>query len=76
MSEGKVLTGKVCWFNSRTGIGFITKDDGTGDVFSHWTNIVNMEGFKTLKEGQAVEFEIGANHRGPQAINIRILPNA
>jgi CspA family cold shock protein len=72
MSENKVLRGKVCWFNVRQGFGFITKDDGTGDVFVHYSNI-QSDGFKTLKEGQPVEFELGENHRGQQAINIRVL---
>ena len=69
MSENNNLTGVVCWFDSRKGIGFITKDDGTGDLFVHWQN-VSMEGFRTLKPGQKVSFELGENHRGPQAVNV------
>jgi CspA family cold shock protein len=72
MSESKVLRGKVCWFNVRQGYGFVTREDGVGDVFVHYSNI-QADGFKTLKEGQTVEFEIGSNHRGPQAINIKVL---
>mgnify|MGYP001616510303 CR=1 FL=1 len=75
MSEGKVLTGKVCWFDARRGIGFVTKDDNSGDLFCHWSNL-QMSGFKTLKPGQKVSFEIGENHKGPQAINIKILEDS
>lgn len=68
----KVSTGVVCWFDAKKGIGFITKDDGTGDLFVHWQNIA-MEGFKTLKPGQKVSYELGENHRGPQCVNVRVL---
>lgn len=71
MTENK-MTGKVVWFDPRKGIGFISKDDGTGDLFVHWTNIA-MEGFKTLKPGQVVSYEMGENHRGEQAVNIVVL---
>ena len=66
------FTGLVAWFDAKKGIGFITRDNGEKDLFVHWTNI-EMEGFKTLKPGQPVSFEIGENHRGPQAINVKIL---
>lgn len=65
-------TGKVIWFDSRKGIGFIERDNGEKDLFAHWTNI-EMEGFKTLKPGQVVSFELGENHRGLQAVNIKII---
>ena len=65
-------TGIVAWFDSKKGIGFLERDNGEKDLFVHWTNI-EMEGFKTLKPGQKVYFEIGENHRGPQAINVKIL---
>ena len=71
MSE-KILTGKTCWFDPKKGIGFITKDDGTGDIFVHWSNVA-MEGFKTLKPGQVVSFELGENHKGTQAINVKVI---
>ena len=67
-----VRTGTVLWFSSRTGIGFIDRDDGAGDIFVHWSNI-SADGFKTLKPGQRVSFEIGENHRGEQAINVLVL---
>ena len=65
-------TGKVVWFCPRKGIGFVSKDDGTGDLFVHWSN-VEMEGFKTLKPGQVVSFDLGTNHKGPQCINVKVL---
>jgi len=72
MSEVKVLTGKVVWFDSKKGLGFICKDDGSGDIFVHWSNIV-AEGFKTLKPDQVVSYELGQNHKGLQATCVRIL---
>jgi len=68
----KVLTGEVVWFDAKKGIGFITKDDGTGDLFVHWQN-VEMEGFKTLKPGQKVSYALGENHRGVQAVGVKVL---
>ena len=72
MSEAKKFTGRVVWFSSRTGIGFLAPDDGSKDLFIHFSNIL-CEGFKTLKPDQIVEYELGENHRGPQAINVRII---
>jgi CspA family cold shock protein len=61
-------TGTVKWFNSEKGFGFITVDGGE-DVFVHFTAIQG-DGFKTLEEGQKVEFEIVEGNRGPQASNV------
>jgi CspA family cold shock protein len=63
-----MATGKVKWFNNSKGYGFIEKEGG-GDVFVHYTAIQG-EGFKTLNEGQSVEFEIAQGEKGPQAINV------
>jgi CspA family cold shock protein len=62
------MQGKVKWFNAEKGYGFIEREDGA-DVFVHFSAI-NIDGFKTLEEGQAVEFEIVDGARGPQAANV------
>lgn len=62
------MQGKVKWFNAEKGYGFIETEEG-GDVFVHFSAI-QTEGFKTLDEGQAVEFEIVEGSRGPQAANV------
>ena len=65
--------GKVKWFNEKKGYGFIQMDEGGIDVFAHYTHI-SGEGFKTLTEGQAVEFEIIQDVKGAKAINITGIP--
>ena len=60
--------GKVKWFNNQKGYGFITPEDGK-DVFVHHTAI-KTEGYRTLEEGQAVEFEIQQGPKGEQAVNV------
>ncbi len=62
------MQGKVKWFNPEKGYGFIEVEDGK-DVFVHYSEI-QEEGFKTLEEGQDVEFEIVEGNRGPQAANV------
>ena len=62
------MVGKVKWFSAENGYGFIEREDG-GDVFVHFSAIQD-EGFKTLNEGQDVEFEIVEGARGPQAANV------
>ncbi|WCN39660.1 cold-shock protein [Aneurinibacillus uraniidurans] len=63
-----MMQGKVKWFNAEKGYGFIEREDG-GDVFVHFSAI-QSEGFKSLEEGQSVEFEIVEGARGPQAANV------
>lgn len=65
-----MATGIVKWFNDSKGFGFIRPDDGTDDLFAHFSAI-DMDGFKTLKEGQRVSFEEGQGPKGKQALNIR-----
>ncbi len=62
------LEGKVKWFNESKGYGFIQQDNGS-DVFVHYSSI-KSEGFKTLAEGQRVQFEIVDGDRGPKAVNV------
>jgi len=63
--------GTVKWFNAEKGYGFITGEDGQ-DVFVHFSGL-NMEGFKTLEEGAAVEFDITDGAKGPQAVNVEVV---
>ena len=65
-----MATGTVKWFNDAKGYGFITPDDGSEDLFAHFSAI-QMGGFKTLKEGQKVSFEVTQGPKGKQASNIQ-----
>ena len=65
-----MATGTVKWFNDAKGFGFITPDDGGEDLFAHFSAI-KMDGFKTLKEGQKVSFEVTQGPKGKQASNIQ-----
>jgi len=66
------ITGTVKWFNDAKGFGFIVRDDGGKDVFVHHTAI-NAQGFKSLKEGQKVEFEVVEGKKGPAAANVTVI---
>ena len=65
-----MATGVVKWFNDSKGFGFITPDDGGDMLFAHFSAI-NISGFKTLKEGQKVRFEVTSGRKGLQASNIQ-----
>lgn len=65
---GNTMTGTVKWFNNQKGYGFISDSEGN-DVFVHYSGLV-MDGFKSLEEGQAVEFEVTEGAKGPQATNV------
>jgi len=65
------MNGTVKWFNAEKGFGFITGEDEQ-DVFAHFSQI-NIEGFKTLEEGQKVSFEVTQGQKGPQAENICVV---
>ena len=64
-----VKEGTVKWFNDKKGFGFIAPKDGDKDLFVHM-NEIRMDGFKTLKEGQEVDFEESSSDKGPFAVNV------
>ncbi len=66
-----MATGTVKFFNNEKGFGFISREDGD-DVFVHFSNIAGS-GFRSLEEGQKVEFEIGAGRKGPEAQNVTVV---
>ena len=65
-----MATGTVKWFNDAKGFGFVTPDDGSADLFAHFSAI-NMSGFKSLKEGQRVTYEVTQGPKGKQASDIQ-----
>ncbi len=64
-----MATGSVKWFSEQKGYGFITPEDGTKDLFVHYSNITG-EGFKTLQDGQKVEYDVTEGRKGPEATNV------
>lgn len=66
-----MATGIVKWFNSEKGFGFIAPDDGSADVFAHYSAI-DASGYRSLEENQKVSFETEQGPKGPQAVNIKV----
>jgi CspA family cold shock protein len=66
-----MVTGTVKWFNEAKGFGFITPEDGSADVFVHFSAI-KSDGFRTLDEGQAVSFNVESGDKGPQATDVQV----
>lgn len=64
--------GTVKWFNNAKGFGFIGPEDGSKDIFVHYSAI-QLEGYKGLREGQNVEYEITQGEKGPQAANVKLV---
>lgn len=64
-----MATGTVKWFNDDKGFGFIQQDDGGDDVFVHFSGIA-ADGYKSLKEGQSVEYEVQEDEKGLRAVNV------
>lgn len=65
--------GTVKWFNGEKGYGFISPDDGTADVFVHFSALPDTGGYRTLDENQRVEFEVTQGQKGPQAATVRAI---
>ena len=64
-------TGTVKWFNAEKGFGFITPDDGSQDLFAH-SSAIEAKGYRSLEEGQRVEFDVAQGPKGPQASAIKL----
>ena len=67
-----MATGTVKWFNDAKGYGFIAPDEGSKDLFVHFSNIAGS-GYKTLGEGQKVEFDVAPGRKGEEAQNVRVI---
>lgn len=66
-----MASGTVKWFNNQKGYGFIIPEGGGNDVFVHYSNIA-ADGYRSLQDGQKVEYEMGTGRKGPEATNVRL----
>ncbi len=66
-----MIKGRVKWFNSSKGYGFLTREDGEPDVFVHFSAIAG-DGYRSLQEGNLVEFEVTQGQKGPQATDVKV----
>lgn len=66
-----MATGSVKWFSDQKGFGFIIPDDGGRDLFVHHSNI-HMDGYRSLQDGQKVEFEVSEGRKGPEATDVKL----
>lgn len=73
MTSNNSEIGTVKWFDDGKGFGFITPEQGGKDLFAHFKEIRSESGFKSLSEGQRVQFEVTQGQKGPQASNIRVI---
>jgi CspA family cold shock protein len=73
--ESTMVTGVVKWFNNAKGYGFVTPDEGEQDIFVHFSAI-EMDGYRTLKEGQRVEFEVEQGPKGLHALKLHSVQSA
>ena len=72
-----MLEGEVKWFDSRRGYGFISRNDGSDDIFVHYSSIEGPESeYKTLYEGDKVKFDVKESRKGPQADNVEVVEHA
>ena len=69
-----MAVGKVKWFDSKKGFGFIIPEQGSGDIFVHYSAIQGDGQFRTLKEGMKVSFDLAEGKKGTQALNVVVLP--
>jgi len=65
--------GKVKWFDNKKGYGFIQPEDGSADLFVHYSSIKSEADFKTLKQGSGIEYEVAEGKKGMQAVNVTLL---
>jgi len=71
--KSNMATGKVKWFDGKKGFGFIVPEDGSGDIFVHYSAIKTNNEFRILKEGMNVQYEVSEGKKGLQAVNVVVL---